>query len=150
VSHRHRPAQLVFNRARNRARARLVKQHQAEYDALLAEEIAAAEAEQERLERLASTSGPVKLKGGKPAANETIEQRIRVDVARCVKCHQFHDAGHTCLSCGALPAVAPPRRKTPEQKIADLLSLGKSPQWIADNLGEPIRLVLAVQQQVAS
>jgi hypothetical protein len=146
MSHRHRPTQLVFNRARNRARALLVKAHQAEYDALLAHELEVAEAEQQRLEQLAPAPGPVKLKGGRKADGETIEQRIRTDVGTCPQCIGFHDAGHTCLSCGAPPALPP--RKTPEQRIADLLSIGKSPEWIAVNLGEPAAVVQRVLAQV--
>jgi hypothetical protein len=141
VSHRHRPTQLVFNRARNRARARLVTQHQDEYENYLAEELEQAEAEQNRLEEAHRLDGPIKLKGGRRAAGETLEQRVRTDVGSCPRCVQSHDAGHRCPSCGALPGQAPPPRKTPEQRIADLLRIGKSSEWIATNLGEPRRLV---------
>jgi len=148
MAHRDRSDQLVANRARNRARARLVELHREEYEALVEQEMPRAKAEQDALEAKAGADERVRLLPGKKAKSEQLEQRIRSDVGTCPKCIGYHDKGHACPACGASPHVPP--RKTPEQKIADLLSLGKTPQWIADNLGEPMHLVMAVAQRAAS
>jgi hypothetical protein len=102
---------IVRGRALTRAKARLVKIHQAEFDALYEEEMEKAIREAEVLAAAApkptadvlvpaepeSVQDIPRLRTGQRREGQTVEQRI--DVSWCEKCHEYHDSGHQCQRC---------------------------------------------------
>lgn len=100
---------MLRNRARSRAVAVLAQRHPAEYEALYAEQLVAAEAEYDQLQAAAAgnhDSSVPRLRPGPVREGET--KLDRLDVARCVRCRTHHDAEHECPNCGGVtPEVAP-------------------------------------------
>lgn len=116
----HREDQLLYQRARNRAIARLVKGHYDEFVVLWEEEKVVVAEEAQRLAaavadgkvrldtpapslRDTRNADPVtppppprlpRLKSGPHPVDEPVESRIREDVGRCPLCHEYHDGGH--------------------------------------------------------
>ena len=94
-------ARTIRNRARHRAKARLIDEFRDRYDALLEEEIYAAEREFATLAALGDyddPTEPVRLRPGQRRAGQ--DPLDRIDVARCRRCHAHHDASHVCQNCG--------------------------------------------------
>ena len=98
-------ARLIDQRARRRATQALLRAHHDEFQMLLMAERARATEEAERLVSARpptahqhAASEPPRLMSGryKPGQNAT----DRIDVARCRRCHEHHDAGHICQNCG--------------------------------------------------
>ena len=87
------PARVINRRARQRATAILLEEHQDRFVELLAQERRVAEAEYYLLGEDAV------LKPGPRREGQDVLERI--DVARCRRCHTHHDRGHTCPACGA-------------------------------------------------
>lgn len=79
-------------RARHRAVSALVINHREEFDRLLAEFLVQVKVEAEELGMDGSL--PRRLRTGPKRKGQTVMERL--DVARCPRCHEFHDAGHVC------------------------------------------------------
>lgn len=100
---------IIRNRARQRATAELLREHEHEFKALYAKHLREARVEAELLQSLPAAqaiygqSEHVRLRPGRKAKGEQTTDRI--DVARCPHCIHFHDAGHVCAKCGAAPAA---------------------------------------------
>lgn len=104
------PSRLIRNRARGRAMFTLAQRHAAEFEQLLEEETTKAWAEHERVAAEAAAMGNTdaevaRLKTG-PKRREQTDVVERLDVARCPKCHEHHDAGHRCANCADAEAAA--------------------------------------------
>ena len=97
------PTRMVRNRARNRAMAELVTLCPEMFEQLYDKHLARALREHEALTYLAAQRGDadatvVRLRPGPPRAGQSVTERL--DVARCPRCHEYHDHGHQCPSCG--------------------------------------------------
>ena len=127
--------QLIYQRARGRAVARLIRAHQDEYDALLADEKQHAQAEADALDLTATQQGekhgdePARLKSGRKARGQTVLDRI--DVGRCPHCIKHHDAGHKCAVCGAKPGdkPTPPR---PQRRVVQPVQVPRTRRTTVD------------------
>lgn len=92
------PARMVEGRARGRAYRLLAKAHPVEFEQIFAAETQKAIAEHERVAQEAQARGQAdaavaRIKPG-PKRREQSDAIERLDVARCPKCHRYHDAGH--------------------------------------------------------
>lgn len=96
-------SRIIRTRARGRAMYRLLEAHRTEFEQLLEEETVKAQAEHEEVTAVAAERGQpdaavARLKSGPKRKTQTSATE-RLDVARCPKCHQFHDAGHQVVAC---------------------------------------------------
>jgi len=99
-------AKVIRNRATMRTYRALAQRHRDEYDRLLADELEKARAEHAAVQAAAAARGNddadiARLKPG-PLSQDLGETSTleRLDVARCPSCHQHHDRGHACPTCG--------------------------------------------------
>lgn len=105
------PDRIARNRARHRARARLADMFPHQYRALYDAAFAAALDEVGRLGDVVGGQ-PVRLRTGARREGQTVVDRI--DVAWCVECHHYHDAGHKCPTC------SDPKPETREERLRRL------------------------------
>jgi hypothetical protein len=109
---RRREDRVLTTRARNRAVARLIMKHPEEFDRLYHECLTSVQAEDAELRRVAKQTGAeptndgqvLRLKRGPAAEDEEIVDRIDPAPPPCRDCTTYHQSGHYCLHCGALPS----------------------------------------------
>jgi hypothetical protein len=104
--------------------------------------------------------GIVRLRKGPRPTDQEVEDRIDLSVtSSCDACASFHRTDHSCSSCEdrtwqaacqVRPTSTPLAKLSPEQRIERALRAGKSARWIADNLAEPIQLILRVLDRLRS
>lgn len=139
-------ARLIDQRARRRATQDLIEKYRDEFDALYwqhrnqateeADAIARKAAEDEHLAEHGDE--PARLKTGARKPGETPLDRL--DVARCRFCIGYHDRGHACRSCGAVPNHA---LTIPDDGELDEIAIERAMR------GDTVRLTTSEREEAA-
>lgn len=149
ASRRVTPTKVIRNRATMRALRALADQHRDEYERLLAEETVKAAAEHEALTAAAAARGNAdaevaRIKPGPKSQDRGETSTLdRLDVARCPSCHQHHDAGHLCPTCGddttEVPGGKRPRDLDVDEVVVERRMTGD--KAVQMNRGERLEVV---------
>lgn len=133
-------ARLVDQRARRRATQALINNHKQEYEDLLTAFKVEAIAELDMLpapqvseHHPTRPPQPVRLKSGPRLEGQQAVDRI--DVARCPHCISYHDRGHRCERCGAIPKR---NWSSATSEVHRLFDAGTKPDIIAMTLRIPL------------